>query len=167
MNGNKEHWIEAREFFVHGSLDANGKLVFPSLLTVSKTFTMFTYEYIRSVAKKNNWEGLREVYKLSFEKKSIEARDNELINQAVNFQKECSDIANRGLAHLKTAFDEAEKMVKTNEKDGKLGLKDLEILAKAAEKFQKVGCVAHGTPDSNKTLSGPGQSPIKVLFLDD
>ena len=156
-------WAQVRTIYVQGEDDGKGSLSFPTLQDVAGRFEI-DCKYVRRRAAKGEWTKARETYKAEYQKKCDDIRLKERLKKVKDFEQDCSKVSDTGLTHIKQHFNAHIRKQKDPTNFEPMSLKDLEMLSRAAERFQKIGCVSLGLPDSN-TLIGSGERPLAFKWL--
>jgi len=156
-------WDAHRLLFVEGEQQPNGRIDFLNLKEVSERFNT-DYRYVRRIAADQHWQEEKAKFVASIDEARRRNKIEKRMERIDEFEEDCAQISTAGLRHIKLHFNalmEAAKSGKTV--DHRL----LESLSRAAERFQKVGCVAFGLPNENLHEEGNVEHKIDLSRLPD
>jgi hypothetical protein len=143
---NKSDWIELKDLYIMGELDKEGKVVYSSNVDLAKRFGI-SPQALSVRIKDEDWKTEKNLYLDNVEKRKREKRIESLASEAADFDVRLLNVAKDGITTIEHYFKLAKDKI---EKDKKaMSLDSLELLARSAEKFQKIARLALGENTSS------------------
>lgn len=156
-------WAAHKTLFVEGELQPNGRIDFLTLKEVSERFNT-DYRYVRRVAAEQHWQEERAAFERSLDEARRRNKIEKRIERIDAFEEDCAQISTAGLQHIKIHFN---ALMRSAQEGKAVDHRMLESLSRAAERFQKVGCVAFGLPNENLREEGQVEHKIDLSRLPD
>jgi hypothetical protein len=161
----RKDWAIIRTQFVEGEETGDSGLKWPTLRELSDRHGI-AYDYVRKKASKGDWSAAQEAYKDEYEVRLAKERLKQRIKRIQDFERDYAQVSDQGLTHIKIHFNAFAKRNQGNTNPSPMELRELEALSRAAERFQKIGCVALGVPDSTTSMVGPAK-PREFRWVED
>ena len=171
-----EKWMEIRNAYVQGQENAQGQRIYPTIEQLAKSYDIH-WNTIHRRSKSENWKDEREIFEAKMLKDIDSKKRKQMIDQSVQFDFDSLRLARSlqaTIANVLTIDNEKAQQLKMrqnlDEKEQK-NLKPIHLLkgaeinslAMALEKAQKVGRLAFGESTENATITTSEQSSAKEL----
>ena len=171
-----EKWMEIRNAYVQGQENAQGQRIYPTIEQLAKSYDIH-WNTIHRRSKSENWKDVRVIFEAKMLKDIDSKKRKQMIEQSVQFDFDSLRLARSlqaTIANVLTIDNEKAQQLKMrqnlDEKEQK-NLKPIHLLkgaeinslAMALEKAQKVGRLAFGESTENATITTSEQSSAKEL----
>jgi hypothetical protein len=134
--------INAKQHFVEGYLNKDGKRVYPSIADAGREHSIPRASVYR-IAKEDGWQEARSSFLASVERKHNEKLSETVADERALLDKRCMQLANAALAEVAIVFSQAQTERADNPKY-RLAEQIIESVTRSLGNAQKVGKLALG-----------------------
>jgi len=139
----KHDWDKLKSEYVEGYTDPAGATVFPTLHDLGKRHGI-SESTIRKRSAQDDWATERDIYRQRIEQKRRENKADDLAAKASEFDQRIFQGAEIALKHITAHFAKANERASASRGADVMTLHQLEQLARALERYQKIGRLALG-----------------------
>lgn len=186
----KHDWPKISVDYIEGIISKDGERVYPTLEEVAQKYSVRA-GIVRKHAAKERWRDMRRTFQEELAEKERQIRLARRSREEITFHDNCLKLAKGGIFHLSDHMQQlldrynAEKKARATksekEKEKKPGVKPgdkekladildaeslrmLDGISRALERFQRIGCIALGIPESRSStaLTGKDDGPIQI-----
>lgn len=147
--------------YIEGYKNAKGEVIFPTLEQLSEKNNI-KIKTIQKRCAKEGWVRLREEFQAEAELKAKELAATKRALDIVKLNSDCQKLAETAIWEIQR-HQQASVLLSGGDptKGYPMPLADIEAIARAAERLQRIACLALGIPVTHTAISGPDGGPIQ------
>lgn len=184
----KHDWPKISLDYIEGTISAEGERIYPTLEDIASKYNI-RQGMVRKHAAKEHWRDKRGTFQEELAEKEHQIRLARRAREELIFHDNCLKLAKGGIFHLSDHMQqlldrynsEKKSRAAKSEKEKKAGAKPsdkekladildadslrmLDGISRALERFQRIGCIALGIPESRSStaLTGKDDGPIQI-----